>query len=64
MANMMLRDLVNLQDNGSLIQDLSENQLNIQGGYSGYKCHVLRVGGLPSISCPIYHPLPRKPILF
>jgi hypothetical protein len=32
MANITLKDLVNLQDNGSFLQDLSERELNLQGG--------------------------------
>ena len=32
MANITLKDLANLQDNGSFIQDLSEEQINLRGG--------------------------------
>jgi hypothetical protein len=32
MANITLKDLANLQDNGSFIQDLSEEQISLRGG--------------------------------
>jgi hypothetical protein len=32
MANIIVKDLVNLQDNGSFIQDLSEEQISLRGG--------------------------------
>ncbi len=32
MANIILKDLVNFQDNNSSIQDLSESELALQGG--------------------------------
>jgi hypothetical protein len=36
MANITLKDLANLQDNGSFIQDLSEEQTNLQGGICAF----------------------------
>ena len=32
MANIIVKDLANLQDNGSFIRDLSEAELELQGG--------------------------------
>ena len=32
MANITVKDLANLQDNGSFIRDLSEAELDLQGG--------------------------------
>jgi hypothetical protein len=32
MANIRVKDLENLQDNGSFIRDLSEAELDLQGG--------------------------------
>ena len=63
MANITVKDLVD--DNpttvalGGFLQDLSEDQLNIQGGH---QCDVvIRIGRL-FIPCPV-NPKP-KPILF
>jgi hypothetical protein len=36
MAKITLKDLVNLQDNGSFIQDLSEEQINLRGGMCAF----------------------------
>jgi hypothetical protein len=32
MAHITVTDLINLQDNGSFLKDLSERELNLQGG--------------------------------
>jgi hypothetical protein len=36
MANITLKDLANFQDNGSFIQDLSEDQTKLQGGMCAF----------------------------
>ena len=63
MANITVKDLIDNNPStvasGGFLQDLSEDQLNIQGGH---QCDVvIRIGRL-FVSCPI-NPKPR-PILF
>jgi hypothetical protein len=36
MTNIILKDLVNSQDNVSFIQDLSEEQINLRGGICAF----------------------------
>ena len=63
MANITIKDFVDdpssTVDSGGFLQDLSEDQLNIQGGH---QCDVVIRIGLLFVSCPI-NPKPR-PILF
>jgi hypothetical protein len=39
MANIKIKDLVKYSDSGSLIQDLSEEELNLQGGGHIDRCN-------------------------